>query len=115
MQRAASFFFRCARTWWKLAAPMATTASQPAASGKNASGDLAARLREFGPLGTLAFLFILAGSLLGPLVAAPLVLLWVALSRAPWRDVGYVPIKNRAMTIPLAILGGVTLKLLLKA
>jgi len=94
---------------------MATTAPQPAASGKSASEDLGARLRGFGPLGTLAFLFILAASLLGPLVAAPLVLLWVAISRTPWRDIGYVAIKNRAMTIPLAILGGVTLKLLLKA
>src|SRR5437763_5473154 len=93
---------------------MASSAPQPPAS---LSPDIAAKLRGFGPIGVLAMLVVLAGALLGPLVAAPLVILWVALSRTPWRDIGYVwpERKGRVLSITLATFAGVAFKLLMKA
>src|SRR4051794_30648248 len=92
---------------------MASSAPQPTMS----SLDVAAKLRGFGPIGVVAMLVILAGSLLGPLVASPLVILWVALSRTAWRDIGYVwpERKGRVVSIALAAVAGVALKLLMKA
>jgi hypothetical protein len=54
----------------------------------------AARLREFGPLGILAILIILAGNFLVAPLSAILVLVWTRLSRTPWREIGYVRPKS---------------------
>jgi membrane protease YdiL (CAAX protease family) len=92
---------------------MASSAPQPHVS----SFATAAKLRRFGPVGVLAMLVILAGALLGPLVAAPLVILWVALSRTPWQDIGYgwPERKGRVLSIIVAAVAGVAFKLLMKA
>src|SRR4051794_24838777 len=92
---------------------MASSEPQPTTS----SPDIAGKLRGFGLIGVLAMLVILAGALLGPLVAAPLVILWVALSRTPWRDIGYAwpERKGRVLSIIVAVVAGVAFKLLMKA
>jgi len=71
------------------------------------------RLRGFGPLGLLAIVVILAGALVGPLVSAPLVLLWVYLSKTPWREIGYVRPSVRSLLI--AVVAGIAFKLVMKA
>jgi membrane protease YdiL (CAAX protease family) len=75
----------------------------------------AARLRGFGPIGLLAILIILGGNLLIVPLSAILVLLWVKLSRTPWRDIGYVRPRSWTRTILVGIAFGVTFKLLMKA
>ena len=80
---------------------------------------LAARLRGFGPLGIVAILLVLFtgniffGQVIVP-IGALLTLLWVHLSRTPWRDIGYVRPKNWAMTVGGGILFGVAFKLGMK-
>src|SRR5437667_12102383 len=80
------------------------------------SGDaVAASLRGFGPLGTLAFLVILAlGPVLEPL-GAILVLAWVRRSRTPWREIGYVRPRSWTGTLAVGIGFGVAFKFLMKA
>jgi uncharacterized protein len=75
----------------------------------------AAGLRGFGPLGIAAILIILAGVMVSPLVAGALILLWVWLSKTPWRDIGIVRPKSWAATIIFAVLFGVAFKFLMKA
>jgi hypothetical protein len=75
----------------------------------------AAGLRGFGPWGIAAIVIILAGVMLSPLIAGVLILLWVWLSRTPWRDIGIVRPKSWAGTIVLAVLFGVAFKFLMKA
>src|SRR5215475_15281813 len=77
--------------------------------------NLAARLRGFGPEGLLGIAIIVAGSLVNGLVGATLVVLWVVLSKTPWRDIGYVRPRNYAATIGGGVALGAALKLLLKA
>jgi uncharacterized protein len=78
-------------------------------------GRWAARLRGFGPVGILAFLVVLASGPFfepfGPLVS----LVWVKLSRTPWREIGFVRPKSWARTIAGGILFGAAFKLLMKA
>lgn len=75
----------------------------------------AARLRGFGPLGIAALLVvILALVLVGPM-AAILVLLWAHYANVPWRDLGFLPPGSWGLTIAGGIVGGVLLKLSLKA
>jgi len=76
---------------------------------------LASELRGFGLVGIAAILIILAGNLLVAPLSAMLVLLWVYLSRTPWREIGYVRPKNWITTAALGIVFGVTLKLVMKA
>jgi membrane protease YdiL (CAAX protease family) len=76
---------------------------------------LAARLRGFGPLGILAMLVIPAGDYLFNPLSAILVLVWVWLSRTPWRDLGFVRPKSWLLTIAVAIVFGALLKLVMKA
>ncbi len=45
--------------------------------------DTARQLRGFGPLGVLAVLIILAGSLAGAIVSSILVLVWADMSETP--------------------------------
>ena len=72
---------------------------------------LAAQLRGFGPIGVLAALAIVA---LGSLGGVP-VLLWAALSRTPWRELGFVRPPSWARTVAAGVLAGVAFKLLMKA
>jgi membrane protease YdiL (CAAX protease family) len=76
---------------------------------------LAARLRGFGPFGIIAILAILAGNLLFVPLSGVLVLVWVVASRTQWRDVGLVRPKSWASAAVLGVMGGVALKLVLKA
>ena len=81
------------------------------------AGDrFAARLRGFGPVGILAALVIL---LVGNYPVAPLsailVLLWVKLSRTPWREIGYVRPRSWAGTLAVGIIFGIAFKFLMKA
>jgi len=67
----------------------------------------ARRLRGFGPVGILAILVILVGSILPivPGLRGCLVVLWAWLSRTPWAEIGYV--RPKSWTRP--ILGGLVL------
>jgi uncharacterized protein len=76
---------------------------------------LATRLREFGPLGILAILVIVAGALVGPWFAAMLVLVWARWSQTPWRDLGFVRPASWTRTIVFGVLFGVALKVAMKA
>lgn len=77
--------------------------------------DRAATLRGFGPLGLLAILVIFAGAALGPIISAPLVVVWTAVSRTPWRDIGYRWPKRWPVAVAGGILSGALLKLAMKA
>ena len=72
-------------------------------------------LRGFGPLGLLAILAIVAGTLVLGLLGGLLVLAWVRASQTPWRELGYVRPKSWVADVVVGIALGVLLKLLLKA
>src|SRR2546430_3515839 len=74
----------------------------------------AAALRGFGPLGILAIIFILAGAFAPPL-GAILVLVWVWLSRTPWREIGYVRPRNWVGSVVVGVAFGCAFKFLMKA
>src|SRR5260370_13693482 len=76
---------------------------------------LAARLRGFGPLGVVAILVIVAGNLILPPLSAILVLVWVTLSRTPWREIGYVRPKSWPRTLAIGIVFGSAFKFVMKA
>jgi membrane protease YdiL (CAAX protease family) len=76
---------------------------------------IAARLRGFGPLGILAILIILAGNFLVAPLSAILALVWVGLSRTPWREIGYVRPKSWIRSVALGIAFGCVFKLVMKA
>lgn len=76
---------------------------------------LAAQLRGFGPLGILAILIILAGNFLFSPLSAILVLVWVSLSRTPWREIGYVGPQSWTRTLFIGIVFGIAFKFLMKA
>jgi membrane protease YdiL (CAAX protease family) len=76
---------------------------------------IAAQLRGFGPLGILAILIILAGNFLFLPLSAILVLGWAALSRTPWREIGYVRPRSWMRTLVTGIVFGVAFKFLMKA
>ncbi len=71
-------------------------------------------LRGFGPAGVLAILVVFAGSLIGPPLAALLVLLWARVSRTPWREIGYVRPGNWIGGAVLGIACGVAFRFLMK-
>lgn len=75
----------------------------------------AAQLRGFGPLGILAILIILAGNAIFISFSGVLVLVWVRLSRTPWREIGYVRPRSWVATIAGGIVFGIALKFVLKA
>jgi membrane protease YdiL (CAAX protease family) len=80
----------------------------------------AAELRRFGPLGVFAILLILfTGNIsLGPIVlpvGGVLVVVWVRLSRTPWREIGYVRPRNWITTVAFGLVFGIALKFLMKA
>ena len=76
---------------------------------------VAAALRGFGPLGILAILIILAGNFLVAPLSAIFVLVWVQLSRTPWRAIGYVRPKSWIRSVAIGIAFGVVFKLVMKA
>jgi membrane protease YdiL (CAAX protease family) len=76
---------------------------------------VARRLRGFGPLGLLAIILILAGNFLFSPISAILVLVWVQLSRTPWREIGYVRPRSWLASVAAGIGFGVALKFLMKA
>ena len=76
---------------------------------------LAARLRGFGPLGILAAVIILAGNFLFTPLSAILVLVWVRISRTPWREIGYVRPESWLRTLAIGIIFGASFKLVMKA
>lgn len=70
-------------------------------------------LRGFGPLGIVAIIVILAGGMVGPPVSGALILLWVWLSRTPWREIGYV--RPSITSLGIAAVLGAAFKLLMKS
>ena len=78
------------------------------------SDRIAAKLRGFGPLGIFAILIILAGALMPPF-GAILVLVWVWLSRTPWREIGYLRPQSWTRTLIVGVVFGVAFKFLMKA
>ena len=79
------------------------------------SPDTAQRLREFGPLGVVALLAILASSVLGFIVTAILVLVWARYSNTPLRALGFKTPRHPAATLLGALALGIALKLALKS
>ncbi len=77
--------------------------------------DLAEQLRGFGPLGLIAIMVILAGSLAGPLVSALLVLVWAQISQTPPRAIGFKSPRSWTVTLVVGVATGVILKLVAKA
>jgi len=84
--------------------------------GASASSEdhFAAQLRGFGPAGIIAILAILSGSALFGAFGAVLVLVWVRLSRTPWREIGYVRPRSWIVTVAGGVVFGIALKFLLK-
>jgi len=74
-----------------------------------------AQLRGFEPLGVLAILAILVGSVFGPPVSAVLVLVWAYVAELPLRDLGLAVPADWGRSLVLALLGGIFLKLVAKA
>jgi len=93
---------------------MATGSGSPPANAEQQQ-NLAAQLRSFGPVGLLGIAIIVAAGLVNGLVAATLVVLWIVLSKTPWRDIGYERPRNYFATIAGGVAFGAALKLLLKA
>jgi uncharacterized protein len=80
------------------------------------AGDrVAAALRRFGPPGILAILAILAGNFLFSPLSAILVLVWVWLSRTPWREIGYVRPRSWISSLVVGVVFGIAFKFLMKA
>ena len=80
-----------------------------------AGGELARKLRGFGPVGLLAILVILAGNALVPPMSAVLALIWARWSHTPWSEIGYVRPRNWIATVMGGVVFGILFKLLLKA
>ena len=74
-----------------------------------------ARLRGFGPLGTLAILIVLAGNFAFTPLSAVLVLIWAKISNTAWRELGFVRPRSWPTTIAIGIIFGVALKFVMKA
>ncbi len=83
----------------------------PASSPRTNGGGFAATLREFGPVGTLTSLFILA---LGASLGGIPVLAWARLSCTPWRDLGFTRPRNWFGTVAIGIVFGCAFKLVMK-
>lgn len=77
--------------------------------------DAAQQLRDFTPLGVLAVLVIVAGSLAGPILSAVLVLAWAQLSHTPLPALGFRAPRSWPATLLLGVTFGIVFKLALKA
>jgi membrane protease YdiL (CAAX protease family) len=79
------------------------------------SGDrFSAALRGFGPIGIIAILVILAGNFVVAPLSTVFALVWVAWSRTPWREIGFVRPANWVRTVAIGIVFGGVFKLLMK-
>lgn len=76
---------------------------------------LARDLRGFGPVGLAAILIVLLGNALFAPLSAILVLIWVHLSRTPWREIGYVRPRRWVVSTLGGLVFGAVFKLALKA
>lgn len=75
----------------------------------------AARLRGYGPAGTVTTLVVLVVSaVLGPLKAVP-VLLWAKFTHTPWRELGIIRPRRVWRSVLFATVGGVLFKLVMKS
>ena len=72
-------------------------------------------LRGFGPIGLLAIVVVLSGTLVSPVAAALLALGWARLSRTPLAELGFVRPKSWAFDVVVGTLLGAGLKLMMKA
>jgi uncharacterized protein len=91
-----------------------------AAEADLSGSEFAARLRGLGPVGIIAALLILlSGNLFLGDVAVPLggmlVLLWVRLSRTPWREIGYARPRSWVVAVAGGTAFGIAFKFLMKA
>jgi len=77
--------------------------------------DGAEQLRGFGPLGLIAIIVILAGSLAGPFVSALLVLAWAQISETPPQALGFRAPRSWTVTLVVGVAFGIVLKLGAKA
>jgi hypothetical protein len=93
---------------------MASDAPTETSTTPSSENRVAAKLRGFGPLGILAILIVLAGGFVPPF-GAILVLVWVWLSRTPWREIGYVRPQSWPRTLIVGIAFGIAFKFLMKA
>ena len=84
-------------------------------SASPADDRFAAALRGFGLLGILAIVLILAGNELFVPFSAILVLVWVRLSRTPWREIGYARPRSWISSVLIGITFGLALKFVMKA
>jgi uncharacterized protein len=75
---------------------------------------IAAALRGFGPLGSIAIVIIVASQLLAPLNAV-LVLIWAKRSRTPWHEIGYVRPRSWVGGLVIGVTFGIAFKFLMKA
>ena len=89
--------------------------SRASVSAMPVNDQFATRLRGFGPLGILAIVIIFAGNAIIVPLSAILVLVWVKLSRTPWRDIGYVRPRSWIGTIVVGLVFGVAFKFAMKA
>ena len=74
-----------------------------------------AELRGFGPLGILAILVIAGGTLVTPLLGAPLLLGWAWSSHTPWPEIGYARPRIWIGSLAIGLAFGSAFKLLMKA
>ena len=77
--------------------------------------DAAEQLRGFGPLGLIAVIVILAGSLAGPVVGALLVWVWVQISKTPPQALGFKAPHSWPVTLVVGVVFGIVFKLCAKA
>ena len=74
----------------------------------------AANLRGFGLVGIIAIVIIFSGNLVVAPLSALFVLLWVWLSRTPWREIGYVRPKSWIGGLAIGVVFGAMFKLVMK-
>jgi len=97
----------------KLPAPGCKVPAE-AQAGMQVGDRVAAGLRGFGPLGTLAILVVFAGNLVIVPLSAILVLLWAQRSGTPLSEIGFVRPKSWARTVFAGLAFGIALKFLMK-
>jgi len=88
---------------------------EPNPHGSSGEAVAEARRRWPWPLDALSFVVIVAGSMLGAIVGAVLVLAWAALSGTPWRDLGFVRPRRWPLTVLTGIAAGTAFKLAMKS
>jgi len=83
--------------------------------------DFSASLRGFGIVGiffTVAVILVgnvvLANMIMLP-IGAILVLIWIEITKTPWREIGYVKPKSWIAVVVIGVISGITFKFLMKA